>query len=407
MQQSALQAGVEAQKPDTESAARIRATGKEYLHALDEEIRKNEQDAKQYQDAIDKVTMALARQQEQALTTLQRMAAGYTQTKEARDADTAASLQAQFSGNEEISQAAEKVIALAKTRDAYNQEVTALRERFTALKQNADALRQAEQVEGDYLQKLRDTLEQLRAPRDERLDVRLRQQGATKVTSEEGREEEERLLAQIRAQENLNKAAQLFEQFGNSVASAWTQGLTSIADGTKSVSEAFRDMARSILQSLAQIAAQEGFKALISLGVRAIAGAATSGAVNSGGFAAGETGGFGSGGDLATVFAQSGAVIRRPTMVLAGEDAASSPEYILNRGHMQELLSSAMKAGPSAGGQAAGVHVTTIVVPDKAQAEQLRSQEEAIGHIAVVHVLKEMSAGEGSRIVRTMRTVQR
>src|ERR1043166_4599273 len=128
-----------------------------------------------------------------------------------------------------------------------------------------------------YLQRLRNTYEQLQAPRDERLDVRLRQEGTTKVTSEQGREEEERLLAQIRAQENLNKAAQLFEQFGNSVASAWTTALTSIADGTKSVSEAFRDMARSILQSLAQIAAQEGFKALISLGVRAIAGAAAGG----------------------------------------------------------------------------------------------------------------------------------
>jgi hypothetical protein len=165
-------------------------------------------------------------------------------------------------------------------------------------------------------------------------------------------------------------------------------------------------MARSILQSLAQIAAQEGFKALISLGVRAIAGAATSGAVNSGGFAAGETGGFGSGGDLATVFAQSGAVLRKPTLVLAGESAQSNPEYILNRGHMAELLSSAMKAAPSAGGQAAGV--TVINVASKAEAENQKAQQEAMGRQVVVnYILEELGQGESSKVNRMIRTLQR
>lgn len=259
-----------------------------------------------------------------------------------------------------------------------------------------------------------------------RLDVQLQQRTRTKTGESifQGPEGEQyaaqarQLQEQIRAQERLNYLAGLFEQFGNSVGQAWTQALFSIADGTKTVADAFRDMARSILQSLAQIAAQEGFKALIRLGVGVIAGAATGGI--SGGYEPGASatdiayatpgggGGFGSGADLATVFAQSGAVIRRPTMVLAGESAQSNPEYILNRGHMQELLSSAMRAAPNAGGQALGQGVTVINVASKEVAQQAKAQEEALGKQVVInYVLEELAAGDGSRINRTIRSLQR
>jgi tape measure domain-containing protein len=284
------------------------------------------------------------------------------------------------------------------------------------------------QDERAYIESLQNQMQQLQVRQGPetlfgptRLDVELQQRTRTKTGESifQGPEGDaykaraQQLQEQIRAQERLNYVAGLFEQFGNSAAQAWTTALTSIADGTKSVSEAFRDMARSILQSLAQIAAQEGFKALISLGVRAIAGAAA------GGITTGVTTGGGltyqapfGGGVPETpppiVLSQSGSVLRRPTLVLAGESAASNPEYILNRGHMAELLSSAMKAAPSAGGQAAGAGVTIINVANKAEAEAQKAQQEAMGRQVVVnYILEELGQGESSKVNRMIRTLQR
>jgi hypothetical protein len=75
---------------------------------------------------------------------------------------------------------------------------------------------------------------------------------------------------------------------------------------------------------------------------------------------------------------------------------------------MQELLSSVMKAAPSAGGQAAGSGVTIMNFPSKAAAEAAATQERNMGKEVILNeVLQDMVQGEGSRIVRLMRTLQR
>jgi hypothetical protein len=75
---------------------------------------------------------------------------------------------------------------------------------------------------------------------------------------------------------------------------------------------------------------------------------------------------------------------------------------------MAELLSSAMKAAPSAGGQAAGAGVTVINVPNRSIAEQTAVEQQALGRKTIINeVLSDLSSGEASKINRMIRTLQR
>jgi tape measure domain-containing protein len=375
--------------------------------------REAQQDAEAYQRAIDQVRESFARQQEQALQTLERMEAAYTQTKEPRDEDTAAALAARFSQNEDIQAAAQRVQALAATRQAYKDEVDALKERFTVLKQNADAQRELEDREEKALERMEENLAALRVPRTQegfpfgltREELRLQRQTEGAITTEEGRQRAALIEEAALAQRQLNYAVGLYEEFAGSVASAWTNALQSIASGTQTVGEAFRAMTQAILQSLAQIAAQEGFKALIQFGAQVLTTAL-------GGAAAGGQVGFGAGSGfdpslrtnvpLVSVRAQHGAIVNRPTTILAGENPAHNPEYLLNRQQMQSL----MAAGPSAGGQAA--NVTVINVASREQAQQTAAQERALGRQVVMnYIMEDLGAGEGSRINSAIRSLQR
>jgi len=102
---------------------------------------------------------------------------------------------------------------------------------------------------------------------------------------------------------------------------------------------------------------------------------------------------------------QHGGIINKPTMILAGENPAMNPEYVLNRPQMQALMSGTMQAGPTAGGQAAGV--TVINVPNRAVAEQEAARERALGRSVIINeVLNEISQGSGSRIARTLQALR-
>jgi tape measure domain-containing protein len=222
----------------------------------------------------------------------------------------------------------------------------------------------------------------------------------------------EDLQAQRREQERLNYAAGLFAEMATDIGSAWSTALFSIADGTKTVSQAFEDMAKSIMRSIAQMAAQEATRAFISLGFRLLFGAA--GGAAGGGMGFGMGGGFGGespmavGAGINPIMFQHGGVVNRPTLAMIGE-GRHNPEYVLNSRQMNQAMSDAVRQGTQAGGQATqgAVQVSNIFVRSQAEAEDLRRQEEAAGRIAIVSVMREISRGESSQIVRTMRTLQR
>lgn len=299
----------------------------------------------------------------------------------------------------------------------------------------AGAARSAQYFEQqrDALRALREENEQLQEPRqqgfpvytrtvEQEIDrINARQQARTGqglFTDEEGRRNARQLLEQQRGLERATYYAGLFEQFGNSVGNAWTQALTSIAQGTQTVSQAFRQMAQSILQSMAQIAAQEGFRALIRLGVGLITGSLTAGA--GGGAGAGSTPGSAGGASsfentsfigsqlgqssaASSLFSglQTGGIVRRPSFHLLGE---AGPEAVVPLNRMREF---AQSVGPSAGGQAMG-GISIINVATEAEAQRQKSQQESLGRKAVInYVMQDLSQGEGSQISRAIRVLQR
>lgn|GEM_PF-1294860 len=423
LQQAAEQA-VEAQKGDPEARRRVFEQGREDLKRYDDAIKQAEQDQETYQAAIDKVTMALARQEEQAVKTLDNLVSKYQQSKEARDADAVAALMQENTSNALIQAYGAEVLAIIRVREAYNEEVEALRADVVALKQRTEAQREAERTQKQFLQSLEDTNERLRTPRGQGLPIfeqtveeelqglearEQRQTGRPLFVDEEGREQARGLLEQRRQYERLQYAAQLFEQLAGNVGQAWTSALQSIADGTATVSQAFQQMARSILQSLAQIASQEAFKALTQLGLRLILGAATGGLTPAGGGALSgpETGAASSvgAGINPLLFAQHGAEVNRPTFAMLGENPAMNPEYVVNRLQMDQLLSRA----PSAGGQAAGgAGISIINVATRAEGEKQAAQQRALGKQTIINeVLQELSQGESSKINRAIRNLSR
>ena len=205
--------------------------------------------------------------------------------------------------------------------------------------------------------------------------------------------------------------------------------------GTQSVSEAFKEMGRSILQTMAQIAQQEATRAFIRLGLSLLTGAATgptAASTGAGGGGAGGTflgsvlggGGPQPGGGVPFSFAQMlgstgggggggagfqhGGIINRRTLALVGENPAHNPEVILNRQQMQGLMSSVFRGGPSAGGQAAGGGIAIFNFPSRQAAEQEMAQQRALGREIVMNeVLTDLGRGESSQINRMIRTLAR
>jgi tape measure domain-containing protein len=250
---------------------------------------------------------------------------------------------------------------------------------------------------------------------ESRETLRLRQAAATKGLTQDQQEQVTALRAQLLAQERLNYAIGLYEDFAGSVGNAWGQALMSIADHTKTVAEAFRAMGQSILQTLAQMASQEAWKMLISMGARmlggifapsipAVGGAAGMGAPAGTGFLSGGGGGMaailsGAAASGGAVPFQHGGVVRAPTMAMLGENPANNPEVVLNRHQLQSLV------GQTSAQQAP--QVTIMNYPSKEAAETSAAQERAAGRQVILNeVLGDLRKGSGSSIGRMLRMSQ-
>lgn len=398
-QVAAIQARVELDKSSAgEARARVQV-----LRQFEEQLaREQAQDQQQYQAAIDTVTMSLARQEDQALKTLATLNAQFFQRREERALDTVAAIQAQFPYNEVIQAQAAQAQASLEARDAYNLEVEALKERFLALKQNADAMREQEATTEKFTQDVGERLAALQTPRDERLSAQFRRRA-----EREDVDLTPQLQAQLRLIDEQMRWNTLMDhagRIGDQAAQTITNGLMRMADGTVAVSEGFRAMAKDILDSMAQIALNETFKALFGLGLGLLSGAVTGGAT-------GGTAGFGgnTGYGLLTPVRQGAeglGPINKPTLALIGE-GSTNPEYVLNQGQINQMMSSAMRSGPGAGGQAAG-GISIINVSSREQARATAAQEEAMGRRVVLnYVADELSQGSGSRIGQLIKTIQR
>ena len=126
-----------------------------------------------------------------------------------------------------------------------------------------------------FAQRVEAQIDQQLASREQRPEMRLRaeaeRQGA-EITPEI--DAQLKRLTELREeQERLNHIIGIWGDLSQGVGSAWTNALLSIADGTRTVAEAFREMARSIMQSMIQIASQEAFKAIFRIGVGLITAA--------------------------------------------------------------------------------------------------------------------------------------
>jgi len=92
-----------------------------------------------------------------------------------------------------------------------------------------------------------------------------------------------------------------------------------------------------------------------------------------------------------------------------GENSSTVPEIILNKPEIQGLFSAAMRAAPTAGGQAAGGQGIVIMnFPSQAAAEQSAADQRALGKQVILNeVLNDLGRGEASKISRVLRMTQR
>jgi tape measure domain-containing protein len=355
-------------------------------------------------------------QDEQHRQALEAIAQSYGMTKQARDVDTASILANSLAGTVWQKQAEEQ-LALIKAIAAIEEHLPDLRRQAAA---SAREFEQSQQQQR-FGQGIEDTLERLRLPREERAEERLRAQ-ARKQRVTLTPEDEARLQA-ITAQERLNAMMAIAGQIGDAAAQSITTGLLSIIDGTQRVGEAFKQMAKSIIDSFAQILLSESIRGLVRLGLGVLFGALGGGAAGAGaslgpafftGARAAEGGGasaYSTGFDAGAVpiaqpvRAQGGAVVNKPTTILAGENPSVNPEVVLNRPQLNSLIQSAMRAGPSAGGQAAGgSNVAVILVDNRGQAEREAAAQRGMGRQVIIQeVVRDLSQGSGSTIGRMIR----
>jgi tape measure domain-containing protein len=303
--------------------------------------------------------------------------------------------------------------------DAALEAIAEQRHRFE--RDREAALRRAREEPGEQvLQRMQNQLEQMRSlserealPFEEsREQIRLRQEAAKADLTPQQQAQFRETMAQIQAQRELNYGLEIYYDLAGSIGNAWTQSLTAIASGTQSVSNAFKAMAQSILQSMAQIASQEAFRALIRIGAGLLTSAfsPTVGTETAGGliFQAPRGGGVPATPPPLMFGAQHGAVVTRPTHILAGEGPSHTlPEVIMNRQQMQQFMASASRAGSSPGGQGAG-GISIINVASREEADRQAAEQRAMGKQVILNeVLGDMQKGEGSQINRMMRLMSR
>ena len=181
------------------------------------------------------------------------------------------------------------------------------------------------------------------------------------------------------------------------------RALEGVEQSTHRVADAFREMARAILQSMSQIAAQEASKALIKIGFGLLSSlfAPSAPGGNYGGIAQGFSTaalpyGYGLEG-----YAEGG-VVNKPQLALLGENPANNPEYILNRSQMNQVLSNTSNAN-----RQSDQGLSIINVASREEGERQAAQEQAKGRQVVLnYVLDDLRQGSGSSIGRLMRVSQ-
>lgn len=213
------------------------------------------------------------------------------------------------------------------------------------------------------------------------------------------------------------------------VLEAQRQALQNVSHETNRVAAAFREMARSILQSMAQIATNEAFKMLMGIGSQALrswlgattptqagegAHAAAFGTQSfpAGAFGGDEDGGGGAGSTaigavsavagIASLFFQHGGYVNKPTMAILGE---AGGEYVVPEYKMANIIGASMRAG-AANSDGGGVSIHNH--PNKESAERGAAQDRAAGRQAIVNeVLSDLNRGESSQIQQVLRRTAR
>ena len=273
-----------------------------------------------------------------------------------------------------------------------------------AQREEAEAKAVQERLERDgnrLIEQTQRQLEQMREPKGaqgfpfgpSREVAQLRREVARTDITEDQREVLKFQEQQLVAQDRLNFATEIWYDLSQTIGQSWSDSLMSVIDGTISVSQAFEEMGRAILKTMADIATQMATMALFKLGAGILTGALvgpTAGAEPVGAVGAG----------INPMMFQHGGVVNAPTLAMVGENPAHNPEVILNRQQMQNMF------GRSGSGQQNQVIVNNF--PSRKAAEEDAARQRGQGFQVIVNaVLEELSVGESSRINRAMRSLQR
>jgi tape measure domain-containing protein len=288
--------------------------------------------------------------------------------------------------------------------------ITALRERLSLITEarieEGRLAAERERRDRDLLQ-MREHVERNREGLlnpDQRESTRMRQRLARGGFTQEGQREAQALLVEQERLERVVQVVGIWRDLSQGVGSAWVNALSSIADGTQTVSQAFEAMGKSIMKTMADIAAQQAFQAIFKLGTGLILGALSptvtpAAAAGSAYSASAGTTSYGAGAFYMGLEAQGGAVINRPTTVLMGENPAMNPEYVLNRHQMDQVM--------NRGNSGSGSNVTIMNYPSKEQAQENAARERAAGREVILNeVMSDLRKGSGSSIGRMFRQSQ-
>jgi tape measure domain-containing protein len=346
--------------------------------------------------------------EERQFQQLQNIHQRYTTIKEVADAGEASELAAALATSTHADQAA-RLAAEVRGVATVEAQLVDLRRQAEASAPAGERAIAAAKDEADALKVLADHLERVRGQRDALTggpageDIRIAQRTREKILSPEGLEQAgqmQRETARVRMEtERVTQALEVWHDLSYGVGSAWTSALSSIADHTKSVGEAFAEMGRSILKTMADIAASQATQALFKLGFGLITKALmpTVAPAAAGGSYGGVSQGFST---AALPYGygefQHGGVITQPTLSLLGE--GYQREHVVP-GREFDQMQAAMRSGPT------DVHTHVIVVANQQQAEQEKAAAAAQGHEAVIvnAVMNDIARGSNSKVYRGLR----
>jgi tape measure domain-containing protein len=185
------------------------------------------------------------------------------------------------------------------------------------------------------------------------------------------------IQAQIRETETLNRVTDALGQISTGVTDALVHGLTQAITSAGNLGKAFQQMGKTILDTVARITLDTGFRMLISLGLEAIGGALLGGAGALGGSTAlgGATGGTTGATFLSgTVGMQTGGAVDRPTYAVLGENPHENPEVIFNRTQLAALFDPARTRGLDAVLRPDQLTAIRQIVPEAGREPAMRPQ---------------------------------